>query len=109
MRRNTTDLGLTRQAIVRGQQRGVKLAALELIAGYGDCDLPAGHGCVRRMLSHAGRAELLADGHKPALVERAARLTLVLSDDGAVVTVWPRRCDTRRVRRTQSPRLRARR
>jgi hypothetical protein len=88
---------LTRHAMQRCQQRGIPLDALDLVHAFGDIDVPASGGCVRRLLSHRASVELLADGWPPALVDRAARLTLIVADNGEVVSTWPRHATTRRI------------
>lgn len=87
---------LTKHAQERAQQRGMPAAALDLVYRCGDVDLPAGGGCTRRAISHRAAAELLAEGESPALVERAARLILVIGNDGMVLTAWPKRSAARK-------------
>jgi hypothetical protein len=96
---------LTCHARRRGQQRGASWGAIDLVYQYGDCDLPAGSGCVCRVLSRRALPELVADGWRPALIDRAARLTLVVAGDGALVTLWSHHAGACRPR----PRLHVRR
>jgi predicted nuclease with RNAse H fold len=90
---------LTRHAAKRVRQRGIAADAVGLVHAFADIELPAGGGCERRLLSRRAELELLADGWPAALVDRAARLTVVVASDGrTVVSVWPRSSDSRLVR-----------
>jgi hypothetical protein len=95
---------VSRHAEIRSRQRAVSADTLALVVAFGDLDIPAGKSHFRRALSKHGRLELLDDGWPTALVERAARLTVVIADDGTIVTVYPGRPDARGPRRRPAAR-----
>ena len=51
---------LSKHAAIRSQQRAVSADALALVVAFGDWDMPAGKGYVRRALSRLGSLELSA-------------------------------------------------
>jgi len=71
----------------RSQQRGKSREALALVYRHGDLERRAGRHRIRVRLSHDACRGLVGAGFPPSDVERAARIELVLADDGAIVTV----------------------
>lgn len=82
-------INFTKHAKYRVAQRGVCNDALELLFLYGH-DMPAGGGCFRREIWNRQVSELHDLGFPLSLIERALRLEAVISEVGAVVTVYQR-------------------
>lgn len=79
---------ITCHARRRLQQRGKRLPELEIVYRHGDRERRAGSHRRAVSLSRAACRELIDTGVAVALVERASRLELVVSDyDGQVITV----------------------
>jgi len=71
----------------RAGQRGVRMTELYLVIAEGDRVTPVGSNCVALAISRERRKELVAEGYPPSVVDRAARLALVESPDGEIITV----------------------
>ncbi|KQO61023.1 hypothetical protein ASF24_03535 [Methylobacterium sp. Leaf86] len=83
---------MTTHADRRAQQRGKRRDALDLVYRAGDRERPAGRN--RRAVSLTARAcrDLISSGTPPALVDRASRIELVVSEsDDFVITILNRR------------------
>lgn len=79
---------ITSHARRRLQQRGKRLPELEVVYRHGDRERRAGAHRRAVSLSRAACRELVHTGVAAALVERASRLELVVSEhDGHVITV----------------------
>lgn len=82
------NLELSQHAWLRAQQRGVPHAVIDMVLDHADVCVSVGSGCTalrlskRRLSDQDLRQDLQSD------LDRAARITVVLSDDtGEVVTV----------------------
>ena len=82
------NLELSQHASIRAQQRGVPHTVIDLVLDHADVSVPVGSGCTalrlskRRLSDRDLRRDLSSD------LDRAARVTLILSDDtGEIVTV----------------------
>lgn len=84
------DQFLTRHARLRARQRGARLTAVGIVYAHADMEIAAGSGCVRRFLSRQSQLELIRGGHGAQQIGQAARLELVVAQDGRVVTVIKR-------------------
>lgn len=71
----------------RTQQRGVRLTDIVLVLAERDREIPVGSGCTALTISRRRRKELVAEGYPPCVIDRAARLAVVQSGDGDIVTV----------------------
>ena len=71
----------------RAQQRGVRSADLVLLLFGADREAPVGDGCVAHSISRNCQRELLAEGYPSSIVDRAARIAVVESQDGEIMTV----------------------
>ncbi len=78
---------LTKHAAGRANQRGVTHAAIGRLWLLADREVPVAASLSARSLSKSAIAEAIADGFSPSEVDRVRRLALVVSGDGAVVTV----------------------
>ncbi len=84
---------LTPLARCRSQQRGKTRDALALVYRYGDMDRFAGRRRRALRLSRTTCRDLVRSGAPAGIVERAARIEIIVSeDDGAVITVLNARC-----------------
>lgn len=82
---------LTEHARVRCQQRGKRLDVVALVCRFGDLDERNEKGRRFVALSRKCCARLMRQGVAPALVERAMRVAVIVSnDDGVVITVLNR-------------------
>jgi hypothetical protein len=81
------DARFSNHAKRRSRQRGVRDADLVLLLFEADREVPVGDGCVAMSISRSRRRELLAEGHPPSTVDRAAGIAAVESADGEIVTV----------------------
>lgn len=73
-------INTTRHARQRCQQRGIRPRLLEAVLAYSDVERPAGSGALIVSVSKAQAQELNID-------DRLGRCCVVLSDDGAIITV----------------------
>lgn len=83
-RPQVTELKMTTHASARRQQRGIAGGVMEAVLAFGDA-YRAGDGCMAYFLG-----EQAARRHAPSLrrvVDRARNVAVVISGDGAVVTV----------------------
>lgn len=79
-----TELKMTTHASARRQQRGIAGGVMEAVLAFGDA-YRAGDGCMAYFLG-----EQAARRHAPSLrrvADRARNVAVVVSGDGAVVTV----------------------
>jgi hypothetical protein len=82
---------LSSHARLRMQQRGIRRETLALVREQADIVKPVGAGCLAVSLSRARIGFLRGAGWPPAELDRAAAVTLVEAEDGAVVTALHRR------------------
>lgn len=73
-------INTTRHARQRCQQRGIRLGLLEAVLVHSDVERPAGSGALIVSVSKAQAQKLNID-------DRLGRCCVVLSDDGAIITV----------------------
>ncbi len=71
----------------QARKRGIRMTDLNLVLAKGDQETPVGSNCVSCAISRARQRELLAEGYPPSVVDRAAKLAVVESADGVIVTV----------------------
>lgn len=82
-------LTLTRHAVIRAQQRGIRPQVIDCVLAQADIDLHAGDGCHSYRISNRKMAMLLKAGALAAAVlDRAKRVVVIWSErSGEVVTV----------------------
>ena len=85
---DTSPYVVTRHASNRVRQRGICSLALALLIEAADLETYVGAGCIRLELSKAAAANLILEGARRETVERAYRLTAIVSEDGALVTAY---------------------
>ncbi len=89
------NIALSNHASARMQQRGVNLRALGFVLDNADKSEFVGSGCREQWISrrHLSMLRLRgADGH---LIERAAGVSIVISNDDMIVTVFHKTCRAR--------------
>lgn len=89
---------LHRHALRRMKQRGVLPGTLSFVLDHADRAENLGGGVEAQYVSRRGLAELRRSGAPAALLERAQRLTVLLSAAGVVVTVYRRHGQAQRRR-----------
>ena len=77
----------TRHSQIRGQQRSISQAVIEMVLHNADIELPQARECRSLQLSHSAVAALLAEGHPLNLVEAARSSVLIVGCGGALVTI----------------------
>ncbi len=81
-------LTLTRHAMMRSQQRGIRPQVIDYVVAEADIDLHAGDGCHSYRISHQKMALLLKAGAPAAKLDRAKRVVVIWSErSGEVLTV----------------------
>ena len=81
-----TNAQLSKHALARGQQRGIRWTDRETVLRFGDREVPAGGGCYRLSISSRQLRLLISQGTiPPQLGERCSRLVLV-TDGSRVIT-----------------------
>lgn len=83
--KEATMIELSKHAVGRCNQRGVRDDIIALIAANADREVHCGGGCVSLEIGQTGLAELRWRYGK--LVDRARGLVVVVNDEGKVVTV----------------------
>ena len=81
------NLAMTRHATRRAQQRSIKRSQIEQIFLLSDMSSQVDRHLGALRLSRGALKEAVADGMPPAQADRLAGRTLVLADDGAIVTL----------------------
>lgn len=82
------NLELSQHAAVRAQQRGVPHAVIDLVLDHADVSIPVGSGCSALRLSKRRLAGRDLRRELRSALDRAAGITLIMSDDtGEIVTV----------------------
>lgn len=90
---------MTHHAEVRANQRGIPYSLIDAVLDHADLEVPVGDGCVAYRISKDLLAERDVRRRLGAHIDRAGKVAVVCSDDGAVVTVmhdWG--CQGRRYR-----------
>ncbi|MBW7848859.1 MAG: DUF4258 domain-containing protein [Rhodospirillales bacterium] len=78
----------SKHARLRSQQRGITNEVVNLVLDHFDTVLHAGDGCQTVRLSRRGLAELRNTGTDRQVIERAARIVVVMREDNwRIVTV----------------------
>jgi hypothetical protein len=80
------DNSITKHAIKRNSQRGIRMNDLNLIMMYADLIIPVGSGCSSYSLGADGFMALIASGVSNQVVDRVKRLSVVISPTGRIVT-----------------------
>ena len=78
---------MTNHACRRSQQRSVSSEQLSALFWLTDMATPVDRRLTAHRISRNALFEAVADGMAPAIADRLIRRAMVLSDDGAVVTV----------------------
>ena len=92
---------VTEHANVRMRQRGIRDAALAFVLANADKSLFVGKGCRERWISRRELKELRRSGAPVSLLERSGSLSVVISEDEAVVTVYHKFQRTRQKKNKQ--------
>lgn len=74
----------------RARQRGLTGSMIAALAAAGDRIVPVGTGCVAVSISRAGHAEACAEGLPPSVADRLKGKTMVVAEDGTIVTLLVR-------------------
>ena len=83
---NSINPHLTRHAMARGQQRGIRQSDRDMVFRHGDREHPVGGGCYRLSISSKRLRLLVQQGViSPQLGDRCARL-VIITDGSTVVT-----------------------
>lgn len=82
-----TTFTMTKHASRRSQQRAVRSNQLTALFRLADMSTPVDRNLTALRVSRDALFEAVFEGMAPAEADRLARRTMVLSDDGAVVTV----------------------
>ncbi|AWM23754.1 hypothetical protein AOX55_0000474 [Sinorhizobium fredii CCBAU 25509] len=81
-------LTLTRHALMRAQQRGIRRQVIDYVVAEADIDLNAGDGCHSYRISQRKMAVLRKAGIPAAGLDRAKRVVVICSEQSdEVVTV----------------------
>jgi hypothetical protein len=91
-------IALTQHAAARLRQRGVLNEPLRLVMEEGGFEIAVGGGCSAVSLSRERCAQLEETGVAWALLDKAARIVVVLSAESTLVTVLNRARSDRRYR-----------
>lgn len=79
----------SKHAEIRIAQRGICIAALEILFEHGD-EIMAGSGCFRTRLRWSQARDLRQEGVPLRVVESALRTEAIFSGDETLVTCWKR-------------------
>lgn len=79
---------LTRHAEVRASQRCFPHAVIDAVWTFGDCEEPAGGGCTAIRISRRRLQDHDLQSWLGTNWERAAGVTIIVADDGFLVTVY---------------------
>ncbi len=77
----------SKHAELRAAQRNVDAETINLVCAWHDLERPAGDKCRWVALSHQACRKLIEGGRSSADVAKASSISLLLSEDGTVVTV----------------------
>lgn len=102
---DNSNLHYSQHAQKRMNQRGISKATVETIVKHGDRRTYCGNGCRAVRLTWRWAEGLAHDDElRPAIAERVPHLTVILSPEKDIVTVFPRRRGHNRdaVKRTKS-------
>lgn len=78
---------MTKHARRRSQQRAFRNSQIAALFGLADLSVPVDRHLSALRFSRTALSEAVADGMAPADADRLARRTMVVSDDGAILTV----------------------
>ncbi len=82
-----TNLAMTIHAARRAQQRAIKRTQIEQLFLLSDTSSRVDRHLNALRLSRSALQEAMADGMPPAEADRLAGRTIVIADDGAIVTL----------------------
>lgn len=91
--------GMTHHAEARANQRGIPYSLVEAVLDHADIEVPVGDGCTVYRISKERLNDRDTRRQLGNLLDRAGKVAVICSDDGAVVTVmhdWG--CQGRRYR-----------
>jgi hypothetical protein len=101
-----TGMFMTRHAVQRTAQRGIRPDVWDIFIGYADIEAPTGAGCRLIRLSAKTARQLVDFGLSQVLVARACRIQAIISADGLVVTAMIVPSDRRLPKTPSSARVR---
>jgi hypothetical protein len=88
--RNVAGLRASRHAMLRLQQRAIRRETLEFVLSEADQERHVGGGCRSYWISRRELNRLRCAGRDRALLERSAKVVVVMNPvDGVVVTAMP--------------------
>ncbi len=87
MRRRTSRPDLSRHALRRMQQRGIRRELIDLIWQNHDVEAQVGDGCQSLTVSRRMRGKLREGDIAPELLDKGGKIVLVVGSDGRVITV----------------------
>ena len=77
----------TEHAKSRMAQRGIRNPEVCIVLNYGDIQKDCGDGLYSCAISKKAANQILQDGFRPHLVDKARKIVTVISDDGRIITV----------------------
>lgn len=80
------DNSITKHAIKRNSQRGIRMSDLNLFMMYADLIIPVGSGCSSYTLGPNGLKAVIASGVSIQVADRIKRLSVVISPTGKIIT-----------------------
>ena len=80
-------LKLSKHAIVRMNQRGVRKVDIELLVAHADVAIPCGNGCMSYCMTEKGLNDLLLVKVPVQMADRVRNLCAIVSVDGTIVSV----------------------
>lgn len=79
-------LSFSKHAMVRMQQRGMRVRDITLASSLFDAEMPVGRGLSALRLSRGALLEARANGIPAKAIARISRAVLLAADDGTLVT-----------------------
>ncbi|MCZ6623143.1 MAG: hypothetical protein O7B35_02715 [Deltaproteobacteria bacterium] len=83
---STVFASLSHHATKHCRERSIPDHAVDLVLAHADIWCPVGGGATSECISKSIAAELIAEGHAPDDVARAARIAVVVNANGHVIT-----------------------
>ena len=77
---------MSKHAVTRCNQRGVRDHVVKLVLTHFDRDCNASAGAAAVSISRARLAELRTAGLPPAVIDQAGHTILIIGDDGTIIT-----------------------
>lgn len=94
---------MTNHAVCRMQQRGMTKSTLSFVLENADRDKFVGAGCREHWISRKHLKRLRRNGVGSRLVERSAGIVVLISADGAIITVFHKTVRSRNKKNKQHP------